>query len=143
MKNDVCRRKLYEIDCETLFKYLGESHSLDVVVCVKHVPETAEAELKIDATGKGIEKTGLVYDINEWDDYALEEAVRIKEKQGGTVTAITIGPQDTDSTLRKCLARGADKAIRLTDPKFENSDAYAEPEKTLEVKLNLYQLEHF
>jgi electron transfer flavoprotein beta subunit len=98
---------------------------LDVVVCVKHVPETAEAELKIDSTGKAVEKTGLVYDINEWDDYALEEAVRIKEKQGGTVTAITIGPQDTESTLRKCLARGADKAIRLTDPKFENSDAYA------------------
>jgi electron transfer flavoprotein beta subunit len=98
---------------------------LDVVVCVKHVPETAEAELKIDASGKAIEKTGLVFDINEWDDYALEEAVRIKEKQGGTVTAITIGPQDTESTLRKCLARGADKAIRLTDPKFENSDAYA------------------
>jgi len=59
--------------------------ALDIVVCVKHVPETAEAELKIDASGKGIEKTGLVFDINEWDDYALEEAVRIKEKQGGTV----------------------------------------------------------
>ena len=98
---------------------------MDIVVCVKHVPETAEAELKIDSTGKAIEKTGLVFDINEWDDYALEEAVRIKEKQGGTVTAITIGPQDTETTLRKCLARGADKAIRLTDPKFENSDAYA------------------
>jgi electron transfer flavoprotein beta subunit len=98
---------------------------LDIIVCVKHVPETAEAELKIDATGKSIERTGLVYDINEWDDYALEEAVRIKEKQGGTVTAITIGGEDSDSTLRKCLARGADKAIRLTDPKFEGSDGYA------------------
>jgi len=98
---------------------------LDVIVCVKHVPETAEAELKIDASGKAIEKTGLVFDINEWDDYALEEAVRIREKQGGTVTAITIGPEDSDSTLRKCLARGADKAIRLTDPKFEGSDGYA------------------
>jgi electron transfer flavoprotein beta subunit len=91
---------------------------------VKHVPETAEAELKIDSTGKAIEKTGLVYDINEWDDYALEEAVRIKEKQGGAVTAITIGGEDSDSTLRKCLARGADKAIRLTDPRFEGSDSY-------------------
>jgi len=98
---------------------------LDVVVCVKHVPETAEAELKINAGGKAIEKTGLVFDINEWDDYALEEAVRIKEKFGGTVTAITIGPEDSDSTLRKCLARGADKAIRLTDPKFKGSDGYA------------------
>ena len=98
---------------------------MDVVVCVKHVPETAEAELKIDSTGKNIDKAGLVYDINEWDDYALEEAVRIKEKQGGAVTAITIGAEDSDSTLRKCLARGADKAIRLTDPKFEGSDGYA------------------
>lgn len=98
---------------------------MDVIVCVKHVPETAEAELKIDQTGKAIEKTGLVFDINEWDDYALEEAVRIKEKQGGTVTAITIGPEDSDSTLRKCLARGADRAIRLTDVKFESSDGYA------------------
>jgi electron transfer flavoprotein beta subunit len=99
--------------------------NLDIIVCVKHVPETAEAELKIDATGKTIEKTGLVFDINEWDDYALEEAVRIKEKQGGTVTAITVGGEDSDSTLRKCLARGADKAIRLTDPKFQGSDSYA------------------
>jgi electron transfer flavoprotein beta subunit len=98
---------------------------LDVVVCVKHVPETAEAELRIDASGKAIDKTGLVYDINEWDDYALEEAVRLKEKQGGTVTAITVGTDDSDTTLRKCLARGADKAIRLTDPKFSGSDGYA------------------
>jgi electron transfer flavoprotein beta subunit len=97
---------------------------VDVIVCVKHVPETAEADLKINSTGKGIEKTGLVFDINEWDDYALEEAVRLKEKFGGTVTAVTVGAEDADNTLRKCLARGADKAVRLTDPKFENSDGY-------------------
>ena len=98
---------------------------MDIIVCAKHIPETAEAELKIDASGKAVEKTGLVFDINEWDDYALEEAVRIKEKLGGTVTAITVGPDDSDSTLRKCLARGADKAIRLTDPQFKDSDGYA------------------
>jgi electron transfer flavoprotein beta subunit len=98
---------------------------LDMIICAKHVPETAEAELKIDATGKNIDKTGLVYDINEWDDYALEEVVRIKEKQTGTVTAITVGADDSDSTLRKCMARGADKAIRMTDPKFNGSDGYA------------------
>ena len=98
---------------------------MDIIVCVKHVPETAEAEIKIDPAGKTIEKSGLVFDINEWDDYALEEAVQIKEKIGGTVTAITVGSEDADSTLRKCLARGADKAVRLTDPKFEGSDGYA------------------
>jgi len=98
---------------------------MDIIVCVKHVPETAEAEIKIDPAGKTIEKSGLVFDINEWDDYALEEAVQVKEKIGGTVTAITVGSEDADSTLRKCLARGADKAVRLTDPKFEGSDGYA------------------
>ena len=98
---------------------------MNIIVCVKHVPETAEADIRIDSTGKTIEKTGLVFDINEWDDYAVEEAVRIKEKLGGTVTVVTVGPEDADSTLRKCLARGADSAIRLTDPKFEGSDGYA------------------
>jgi len=98
---------------------------LDIIVCVKHVPETAEAEIKIDATGVSIEKSRLVFDINEWDDYAVEESIRLKEKHGGTVTAITVGVEDADSTLRKCLARGADKAMRLTDAKFEGSDGYA------------------
>ncbi|UCH32034.1 MAG: electron transfer flavoprotein subunit beta/FixA family protein [Candidatus Bathyarchaeota archaeon] len=98
---------------------------MNIIVCVKHVPETAEAEIKINPEGTAIEKTGLVFDINEWDDYALEEAVQIKEKFGGSVTAITVGPEDADSTLRKCLARGADNAIRLTDPKFNGSDSYA------------------
>ncbi|UCE96107.1 MAG: electron transfer flavoprotein subunit beta/FixA family protein [Candidatus Bathyarchaeota archaeon] len=98
---------------------------MDVIVCVKHVPETAEADLKINPKGTAIEESGLVFDINEWDDYALEEAVQIKEKFEGSVTAITVGPEEADSTLRKCLARGANKAIRLTDPKFEGSDSFA------------------
>lgn len=98
---------------------------MDIIVCVKHVPETAEAEIKIDSSEKAIEKSGLVFDINEWDDYALEEAVLLKEKLGGTVTAITVGSEDSDAVLRKCLARGADNAIRLTDLKFEGSDGYA------------------
>ena len=98
---------------------------MDVIVCVKHVPETAEVEIAIDKSGKGIETEDLVFDINEWDDYALEEAVLLKEKLGGSVTAVTVGPANADSTLRKCLARGADKAIRLTDKAFEGSDGYA------------------
>jgi electron transfer flavoprotein beta subunit len=97
---------------------------LDIIVCVKHVPECAEAEIKVDSSGKDIVKTGLVFDINEWDDYAVEEAVRIKEKHGGTVTAITVGSEEVDATLRKCLARGVDYAIRVTDPKLEGSDSY-------------------
>lgn len=81
--------------------------------------------MKINKTKKGIETDDLVFDINEWDDYALEEAVLLKEKLGGSVTAVTVGAGDADSTLRKCLARGADRAIRLTDKAFEGSDGYA------------------
>ena len=98
---------------------------MEIIVCVKHVPETAEAEIVIDETGKRVVTEDLVFDINEWDDYALEEAVLIKEKLGGSITVITVGPEDADKTLRKCLARGADRAIRLTDKAFEGSDAYA------------------
>ena len=98
---------------------------MNVIVCVKHVPETAEAEIAIHESGKRIKIEDLVFDINEWDDYAVEEAVLLKEKLGGSVTAVTVGPEDVDSTLRKCLARGADRAVRLTDKAFEGSDSYA------------------
>jgi electron transfer flavoprotein beta subunit len=98
---------------------------MDIIVCVKHIPETAEAEIRIDKSGKRIETEDLVFDINEWDDYALEEAVLLKEKLGGSVTAVTVGSEQADGTLRKCLARGADRAIRLTDEAFEGSDGYA------------------
>ena len=98
---------------------------MDVIVCVKHVPETAEAEIVVDESGKGIKMEDLVFDVNEWDDYALEEAVLLKERLGGSVTVVTVGPEDADNTLRKCLARGADRAMRLTDKAFEGSDAYA------------------
>ncbi|UCC33631.1 MAG: electron transfer flavoprotein subunit beta/FixA family protein [Candidatus Bathyarchaeota archaeon] len=98
---------------------------MEIIVCIKHVPETAEADITIDESGKRIEVEDLVFDINEWDDYALEEAVQLKEKLGGSVTAMTVGSEEGDSTLRKCLARGADRAIRLTDKAFEGSDGYA------------------
>jgi len=98
---------------------------MDVIVCVKHVPEIAEAEIDIDESGKRIKGEDLVFAINEWDDYALEEAVLLKERLGGSVTVVTVGSEEADDTLRKCLARGADRAIRLTDKAFEGSDAYA------------------
>jgi electron transfer flavoprotein beta subunit len=98
---------------------------MNIILCVKHVPETAEAEITIDRSGKMVNTEDFVYDINEWDDFALEEAVLLKEKFGGSVTVITVGSENADSTLRKCLARGADKAIRLTDKAFEGSDSYA------------------
>lgn len=97
---------------------------MNIVVCVKRVPETSEADILIDRSGKDIDKSGLTFDLNEWDSYAIEEAIRIKENLGGTVTVISFGGEESNETLRKCLAMGADEAIRLSDPVFEGSDGY-------------------
>lgn len=88
---------------------------MDIVVCVKRVPLTQEVDLQIDDSGKGVRQDMLAYVINEWDNYAIEEAILIKDKLGGTVTAISIGSEDDEEVLRRCLAMGADKAIRI-DP---------------------------
>lgn len=97
---------------------------MDIIVCVKHVPETAEADIIIK-NGKSIKTEDLVFSINEWDEYAIEEAILIKEKLGGTVTVVTVGPKESEETLRRCLAKGADRAIRLDDEVFRGSDGYA------------------
>jgi len=98
---------------------------MEIIVCIKRVPETAEADLVIDKTGRDIEKEGLVFDLNEWDNYAVEEAILLKEGYGGSVTVISLGPEEANETLRRALAMGADGAIRLTDPAFDGSDGYA------------------
>jgi electron transfer flavoprotein beta subunit len=98
---------------------------VNIIVCVKQTPETAEVELSVDESGRGIKTDGLVFEMNEWDEYALEEALLLKEQLGGEVTAITMGPDGADAVLRRCLAKGTDRAIWLKDDAFENSDAYA------------------
>ena len=98
---------------------------MNIIVCVKRVPETTEADIVIDKSGRDIDKSGLVFDLNEWDRYAVEEAILLKEKQGGNVTVLTVGEEKSYESLQKCLAMGADDAIRLTDPAFNGSDGYA------------------
>jgi electron transfer flavoprotein beta subunit len=98
---------------------------LDIIVCIKRVPETAEADLVIDETGKKIVEQDLTFAINEPDNYALEEALLLKEEFGGSVTLFSVGPEAADEVLRMALAKGADEAIRLTDPQFEGSDGIA------------------
>ena len=97
---------------------------MDIVVCVKHVPDTTEAEIAIRDDERGIEEGGLVFDINEADNYAIEEALLLKEEFDGAITVLTVGPEGADETLRMCLAKGADQAVRLTDERFEGSDKY-------------------
>lgn len=95
---------------------------MDVIVCVKRVPLTQEVDLEVDAGRKDVRKEGLAWVINDWDRYAAEEAIRIKESVEGTVTAVTIGNEDDEEVLRRCLAMGADRAIRV-DPGDMELDA--------------------
>lgn len=88
---------------------------MNIVVCVKRVPLTQEVDLEIDGVKKDVKKDALAYVVNDWDNYAVEEAVLLQEKFGGTVTAITIVDEDDEEVLRRALAMGADKAIRI-DP---------------------------
>lgn len=97
---------------------------MNIVVCIKQVPEVAEAELEIDSDGSEIDRQGLVMDINEWDNYAVEEAIRIRETHGGRVTVITLGDKDAEDVLRRALAMGADEAILIDEEGFEASDAF-------------------
>jgi electron transfer flavoprotein beta subunit len=89
---------------------------MDIVACVKRVPDTSAADdIRIDASGKDIERSALTFKINDWDEYVLETGAQVKEKQGGTFTAITAGPKSWDDILRRALAVGADRAIRIDE----------------------------
>lgn len=96
---------------------------MNIVVCVKQVPEVADAELELDDDGTDVDRDDLVMAINEWDNYAVEQAVRLKESLGGAVTVLTLGAEDAEDVLRRALAMGADRAIRIDEDGFEGSDA--------------------
>lgn len=97
---------------------------MDIIVCMKWVPDTSEADLVIEKGGKDIRKGDLDHDMNDWDRFAIEEAVQIKERMGGTVTVVGVAPEDAEEMLRECLARGADEAFHLWDEAFEGSDGF-------------------
>ncbi|OYT34729.1 electron transfer flavoprotein subunit beta [Archaeoglobales archaeon] len=84
---------------------------MNIIVLAKHAPDP-ESEINIASDGKNVDQAGLVYDINDWDRYAIEEAIRIKEEKGGEVVVVGVG-SNCDDTLRKCLAMGADRAIKI------------------------------
>ena len=88
---------------------------MNIVVCVKRVPLTQEVDLQVRDDKKEIKKDSLAWMVNDWDNYAVEEAVGVMERLGGTVTAVTVGPEDDEEVLRRALAMGADRAIRI-DP---------------------------
>ena len=94
---------------------------MKILVCMKQVPQK-DAPLKLNESGAWI-REDVSYEVNEPDAYALEEALRQKEKHGGEVVVITAGPARSQQVLREALAKGADRAIHLEDPAFVTLDA--------------------
>jgi len=96
---------------------------VNIVACVKQVPDT-ETLIKVKPDGSGIDETGIKWVMNPYDEYGVEEALKLKEKFGGDVTIVSLGPARALETVRTALAMGADKAIHINDPAFEGADAY-------------------
>ncbi|MFA7160533.1 MAG: electron transfer flavoprotein subunit beta/FixA family protein [Kiritimatiellia bacterium] len=96
---------------------------MHIVVCIKQVPDTAD--VKIDPKTNTLIREGVASVINPFDMYAIEEAIRIKEKKGGKVTVLSMGPPQAESALREAISMGADSAVLLSDRAFAGSDTWA------------------
>ena len=97
---------------------------MKILVCVKQVPAT-DSRIKPAADGQSIDPAGVEYVINPYDEYAVEEALRLKEKLGGEVIALGIGVGKAEEGLRTCLALGCDRALIVKDEAFAGADALA------------------
>jgi electron transfer flavoprotein beta subunit len=95
----------------------------NIIVLAKQVFYTQD--LRIDRTTKKLKTEGVARVISESDKNAIEEAVRLKEKHGGKITVLTMGPPEAKETLREAIAMGADEGYMLVGPEFENSDVHA------------------
>jgi electron transfer flavoprotein alpha/beta subunit len=99
---------------------------LNVVVCVKAVPDPKEADqIRIDPVTKALTRGNVPLVLNPLDKNAVEEALQIKERRGAQVTVVSMGPPEAAKIVRECLALGADQGLLLTDRAFGGADAYA------------------
>jgi len=96
---------------------------MDIIVCIKQVPNTTD--VKIDPIKNTLIREGVESVINPFDTYAIEEGVRLKERFGGKVTVITMGPLQAESALREAISLGCDEGILVSDRKFAGSDTWA------------------
>ena len=95
---------------------------MEILVCVKRVPDTAENEFELNSEGNDLDRDDLVYSVNEWDNYAVEEAIQIVDNVGGSVTVVTVGDDEAEEVLRREMAMGANNGVLLSDDAFEGSD---------------------
>ncbi|MBU4149405.1 MAG: electron transfer flavoprotein subunit beta/FixA family protein, partial [Candidatus Omnitrophica bacterium] len=96
---------------------------MNIIVCIKQVPDTAD--VRIDPETNTLVRTGVACIINPFDMYAIEEGLRLKDKFGGKVTVITMGPPQADEALREAISLGADETILVSDRAFAGSDTWA------------------
>src|SRR5271157_5876706 len=95
---------------------------MEILVCARRVPDTSENEIQLNRAGNDIERDDLVYSINEADNYAVEEALQIIARVGGSVTVVTVGTEDDEEILRREMAMGASHGVLITDEAFGGSD---------------------
>ena len=95
---------------------------MEILVCVKRVPDATENEISVGPTGADIGREDLVYAVNEWDNYAVEEAIQIVERVGGNVTVVALGDADVEEVVRREMAMGAAQGLMLVDGAFEGAD---------------------
>lgn len=95
---------------------------MEIVVCVRRVPDTSENDIELNSAGNDIERDDLVYSVNEPDNYAVEEALQMVARVGGTVTVVTVGGEDDEEVLRREMAMGATRGALISDEAFAGSD---------------------
>jgi electron transfer flavoprotein beta subunit len=96
---------------------------MDIIVCIKQVPNTTD--VRIDPETNTLIREGVESVVNPFDTYAIEEGIRLKERFGGKVTAVTMGPPQAESCLREAIGLGADEGILVSDRAFAGSDTWA------------------
>ena len=96
---------------------------MNIIVCIKQVPNTTD--VRIDPVTNTLIRDGVESVINPFDMYAIEEAVRIKERCGGKVTAVTMGPPQAEAILKEAIGLGCDEGVLVSDRKFAGSDTWA------------------
>ena len=95
---------------------------MEILVCAKRVPDTSENEIQLNGAGTDIERDDLVYSVNEPDNYAVEEALQIVARSGGSVTVVTVGAEEDEEVLRREMAMGANRGVLISDDTFNGSD---------------------
>ena len=97
---------------------------MEIVVLVKQVPDT-ESLIEVDGDGVSIKTQDIKWVMNPYDEIAVEEALQIRDAQGGAVTIVSMGPDKAVETIRTALAMGADKGVHINDPAAVGSDSLA------------------